>query len=389
MSDEPQKKERAGVPAWVMTFADLMTLLMCFFVLLLSFAEMDILKFKQVAGSMREAFGVQREIESDQSESLEEFLDGQTSEVPLHEKVGELDSMDPKSLDPQAMEKLLEEIQAEQTKAEASKLAALLSEEIAAGAIELESTTDSIIIRINEKASFPSGRAKLRAGFTEVLDKIHLALAEVEGTVTVAGHTDDRPINTKRFRSNWELSAGRAVSVVHALLRSNLLDSRRFLIEGHGASRPLVDNDTPENRARNRRVEITLILRKVNGEILGVEGTGPEAETSAEPEEPALSGTDDTEKSTDTDSSTVESEQEGLPPSLPSLESGPLILDADVSLGEPVEGTDSAPSGMEQDLPGVDALLPEYDGDLDTPAELEQLLRALDAAEGEIAPEEE
>ena len=389
MSDEPQKKERAGVPAWVMTFADLMTLLMCFFVLLLSFAEMDILKFKQVAGSMREAFGVQREIEADQSESLEEFLDGQTSDVPLHEKVGELDSMDPKSLDPQAMEKLLEEIQAEQTKAEASKLAALLSEEIAAGAIELESTTDSIIIRINEKASFPSGRAKLRAGFTEVLDKIHLALAEVEGTVTVAGHTDDRPINTKRFRSNWELSAGRAVSVVHALLRSNLLDSRRFLIEGHGASRPLVDNDTPENRARNRRVEITLILRKVNGEILGVEGTGPEAETSAEPEEPALSGTDDTEKSTDTDSATVESEQEGLPPSLPSLESGPLILDADVSLGEPVEGTDSAPAGMEQDLPGVDALLPEYDGELDTPAELEQLLRALDAAGGEIAPEEE
>lgn len=389
MSDEPQKKKGAGVPAWVMTFADLMTLLMCFFVLLLSFAEMDIRKFKQVAGSMREAFGVQRKIEADQSQSLEEFLDGQTSDVPLHEKVGELDSMDPKSLDPQAMEKLLEEIQAEQTKAEASKLAALLSEEIAAGAIELESTTDSIIIRINEKASFPSGRAKLRAGFTEVLDKIHLALAEVEGTVTVAGHTDDRPINTKRFRSNWELSAGRAVSVVHALLRSNLLDSRRFLIEGHGASRPLVDNDTPENRARNRRVEITLILRKVNGEILGIEGTGPEAETSAEPEEPALSGTDDTEKSTDTGSATVESEQEGLPPSLPSLESGPLILDAGVSLGEPVEGADSAPSGMEQDLPGVDALLPEYDGDLDTPAELEQLLRALDAAEGGIAPEEE
>ena len=264
-----------------------------------------------------------------------------------------------------------------------------MSEEIAAGGIELESPTDSIIIRIDENASVPSGRAKLRAGFNEVLDKIHLALAEVEGTVTVAGHTDDRPINTKRFRSNWELSAGRAVSVVHALLRSNLLDSRRFLIEGHGASRPLVDNDTPENRARNRRVEITLILRKVNGEILGIEGTGPEAETSAEPEEPALSGTDDTEKSTDTDSAAVESEQEGLPPSLPSLESGPLILDADVSLGEPVEGADSAPSGMEQDLPGVDALLPEYDGDLDTPAELEQLLRALDAAEGGIAPEEE
>lgn len=394
MSDEPQKKEGPGVPAWVMTFADLMTLLMCFFVLLLSFAEMDILKFKQVAGSMREAFGVQREIESAQSQSLEDFLDGQTSEAPLHEKIGELDSMDPKSLDPQALEKLLEEIQSEQTKAEASKLAALLSEEIAAGAIELESTTDSIIIRINEKASFPSGRAKLRSGFVEVLDKIHLALAEVEGTVTVAGHTDDRPIHTKRFRSNWELSAGRAVSVVHALLQTKLLDARRFLIEGHGASRPLVANDTPENRARNRRVEITLILRKMNGEILGIEGTETEAEaraepdTSAESEEPT-SGADDASEADDTGSATVEAGQEDLPPSLTPLESEPLILDTDIPLGEAVEGVDSGPAGIEQDLPGVDALLPGYDGELDTPAELEQLLRALDDAAGEIPLEEE
>ena len=392
MSDEPQKKEGAGVPAWVMTFADLMTLLMCFFVLLLSFAEMDILKFKQVAGSMKEAFGVQRTVPSDRSETDMDFTDGQVSDMPLHEKVGELDAMDPKSLDPQAMEKLLEEIQAEQTKAEASKLAALLSEEIASGAIELESTTDSIIIRINERASFPSGRAKLRSGFVDVLDKIHLALAEVEGTVTVAGHTDDRPIHTKRFRSNWELSAGRAVSVVHALLASNLLDSRRFLIEGHGASRPLVANDTPENRARNRRVEITLILRKVNGEILGIEDTeGAEAEADANAEltEPALSGSDDAPQTTDTGSAAADPAQEGLPSSLTPLESTPLILDADIPLGDPVEGADSAPAGIEQDLPGVDALLPAYEGELDTPAELEQLLRALDDAAGETPLEEE
>lgn len=392
MSDEPAKKAKAGVPAWVMTFADLMTLLMCFFVLLLSFAEMDILKFKQVAGSMREAFGVQRIVPSDRSETEMDYTDGQVSDMPLHEKVGELDAMDPKSLDPQAMEKMLEEIQAEQTKAEASKLAALLSEEIASGAVELESTSDSIIIRINERASFPSGRAKLRSGFVDVLDKIHLALAEVEGTVTVAGHTDDRPIHTKRFRSNWELSAGRAVSVVHALLQSNLLDSRRFLIEGHGASRPLVANDTPENRARNRRVEITLILRKLNGEILGIEGAEAEADTgseaSAKSEEPILSGTDDTSETADTGSVTAEPVQEDLPTSLTPLESGPLILDADIPLGEPVEGTDSVPAGIEQELPGVDALLPEYDGELDTPAELEQLLRALDAASGEPPPEE-
>ncbi len=396
MSDEPQKKEGAGVPAWVMTFADLMTLLMCFFVLLLSFAEMDILKFKQVAGSMKEAFGVQRTVVSDRSETEMDFVEGQVSDMPLHEKVGDMDSVDPKALDPQAMEKMLEEIQAEQTKAEASKLASLLSEEIAAGAIELESTSDSIIIRINEKASFPSGRAKLRTGFVDVLDKIHLALSEVKGTVTVAGHTDDRPIHTKRFRSNWELSAGRAVSVVHALLRSNLLDSRRFLIEGHGASRPLVANDTPENRARNRRVEITLILRKINGEFLDGDEDGSEDTAEAEggvaPKDAAEpeAVTDEVSETIDGDSTTLEAEagSEDLQPGASPLESAPLILDADIPLGEPVNGADAAPAGIEQELPGVDALLPEFDGELDTPEELELLLRALEATD-DLSLEEE
>jgi len=392
MSDEPAKKAKAGVPAWVMTFADLMTLLMCFFVLLLSFAEMDLIKFKQVAGSMRDAFGVQREVPSDRSETEMDHVDGQVSDMPLFEKVGDMDSVDSKALDPQTMEKLLKEIQAEKTRAEASKLAALLSEEIAAGAIELESTSDSIIIRINEKASFPSGRAKLRTGFVDVLDKIHLALSEVQGTVTVAGHTDDRPIHTKRFRSNWELSAGRAVSVVHALLRSKLLDSRRFLIEGHGASRPLVPNDTPENRARNRRVEITLILRKMNGELL--DGDGVESETGevAESKEAvstdvdeALEDTDEAPDSTDEASKASEPELGGLQDA---IESGPLLLDVDIPLGEPVDGPDFAPPGIEQPLPGVDALLPEYDGELDTPEELELLLRALDSVGDEGSVEE-
>ncbi|MBL4782531.1 MAG: OmpA family protein [Porticoccaceae bacterium] len=404
MSDEPEAKAKPGVPAWVMTFADLMTLLMCFFVLLLSFAEMDILKFKQVAGSMKEAFGVQRTVPSDRSETEMEFTEGQVSDMPLFEKVGELDSADPKLLDPQAVEKLLEELQAEQTKAEALKLAALLSEEIAAGSIELESTTDSIIIRINERASFPSGRAKLRTGFIDVLDKIHMALAEVEGTVTVSGHTDNRPIHTKRFRSNWELSAGRAVSVLHALLRSNLLDSRRFLIEGLGDSRPLVANDSPENRARNRRVEITLVLRKANGEFLG----GEESEAAVEAEGSEVEGSEIEGEETpgaDGDGEAPGLEQtgegadiagaasdpgpvDGLPDLQPGPASAEILRDVDAPLTTGGEGSDSEPAGLESELPGVDDLLPEFDGELDTPAELELLLRALDAV-GEEPPADE
>ncbi len=335
MSDEPQKKKGAGVPAWVMTFADLMTLLMCFFVLLLSFAEMDILKFKQVAGSMRQAFGVQKVTQSDRTESTQDFLDGPTSDAPLFEKVGDLDVLDPKDL-----AKLVEEMQAEKTKAEALKLAALLSEEIADGSVELESSTDKIIIRINEKASFPSGQATLRAGFVEVLDKIQVALAEVEGTVTVAGHTDNRPIHTKRFRSNWELSAGRAVSVVHALLRSGLLDSRRFLIEGHGDSHPLVANDSAENRARNRRVELVIVLKPAS-------------------------------------TASVQQESEQV-----SVASG---VDGNLRGLESTKGA----AGLERELPGTDRPLSELGGELDSPEELEQLLRALDGAPSEASLEKE
>ena len=384
MSDEPQKKEGAGVPAWVMTFADLMTLLMCFFVLLLSFAEMDILKFKQVAGSMKQAFGVQKVILSDRSDSTQDFLDGQTSDAPLFEKVGDLDSLDPK-----ALAKLLEEMQAEQTEAEALKLAALLSEEIAAGSVELESSTDRIIIRINEKASFPSGRATLRAGFVEVLDKIHSALAEVEGTVTVAGHTDNRPIHTKRFRSNWELSAGRAVSVVHALLRAGLLDSRRFLIEGHGDSHPLVDNDTPENRARNRRVELIIVLKPESIESASEEGGAASAEESTESSSETVESTEAETSVAEPSADSSEDASSVAPPPESSAGEEQLVLPKKNPSREGDGSAFGEPAGLERELPGANIPLPEFDGELDTPAELEQLLRALDDAAGEIPLEEE
>ncbi len=75
----------------------------------------------------------------------------------------------------------------------------------------------------------------------------------------IAGHTDNIPISTARFRSNWELSSSRAVSVVHELLKGNMLNTGRFLVEGHGDAHPLAANDTKQNRALNRRVEITII----------------------------------------------------------------------------------------------------------------------------------
>ena len=92
-----------------------------------------------------------------------------------------------------------------------------------------------------------------------MIEKLRQSLADVEGKIVVAGHTDDVPIKTARFRSNWDLSAARAVSVLHELIRDGGLDPARLIAEGHGEAHPLVPNDTADNRAINRRVELVIV----------------------------------------------------------------------------------------------------------------------------------
>ena len=91
------------------------------------------------------------------------------------------------------------------------------------------------------------------------MDKITAVLQDKSGKIVVAGHTDNIPIRTGRFRSNWELSSARAVTVLHAMLRNPNIEEERVQVEGHADTNPLVDNDTSENRAKNRRVELIVI----------------------------------------------------------------------------------------------------------------------------------
>ena len=274
------KQADAGAPAWVMTFADLMSLLMCFFVLLLSFSEMDLQKYKQVAGSMKFAFGVQREVKANETPKgtsiiAQEFSSGRPTPTVVNEvrqatvddtkqtleftdamnndksKQSDFDPAKPSDEDPDAPNK--------QTEADADRLLEALREEIGQGMVQVETVGSNILIRISEKASFPSGTATLRGDFLPVLGKLRDALAGVPGQVVVAGHTDDIPIKTAVFRSNWDLSAARAVTVVHELLEDGQLTLDRFVVEGHGEAHPLLPNETPENRATNRRVELTII----------------------------------------------------------------------------------------------------------------------------------
>ena len=202
-----------------MTFADLMTLLMCFFVLLLAFSEMDAAKFKQLAGSMKEAFGVQNEIEvrtipKGTSVVAQEFSPGRPEPTPINTiRQFTIDS-NRNTLD--LAEREIEEI--ERARDQARNLRIALAEEIERGDVEIETEGSQIVVRIMEQASFLPGTVEVSPEFIPTLEKIAGLIDNTSGQVSVSGHTDNQPISNGRYRSNWELSSSRAVSVAHLLL---------------------------------------------------------------------------------------------------------------------------------------------------------------------------
>ncbi|MBU1294356.1 MAG: flagellar motor protein MotB [Gammaproteobacteria bacterium] len=283
-SDCPECVE--GLPAYMGTFADLMSLLMCFFVLLLSFAEMDVLKFKQLAGSLKVAFGVQREVEAESipmgtSVIAQEFSPGRPEPTPINEVKQKADSTPENTLevickpgDAELKEQsnsgspapvtfvdkskadLEKEKKIQETEGDAQMIASVMREEISKGTVEIETQEQTITIRIKDQGSFKSGSAELNYDFIPVIDLIRDVLVGIQGTISVEGHTDNVPIASSRFRSNWQLSSARAISVAEELFSTGQLDQGRFAVTGYADTRPLVPNDTPANRATNRRVEI-------------------------------------------------------------------------------------------------------------------------------------
>ena len=269
-----------GGAGWITTFADLMSLLMCFFVLLLSFAEMDVLKFKRLAGSMREAFGVQQQLDvmdipKGTSIIVQEFSPCTPKPTPLNEIWQKTSDLSQNSLEVacqdmgssnsgetgDAQKLIVIDRVADligETEQDAIELATALSKEISSGVLEVETSGRKIIIRLKEHGSFRSGSADLTPDFKPILEIIKEVLKDTQGSIDVEGHTDNVPISTGRFRSNWALSSARAVSVAHGLLEDDALDQSRFTVIGYGDVRPLDSNETAEGKARNRRVEVVI-----------------------------------------------------------------------------------------------------------------------------------
>jgi chemotaxis protein MotB len=236
VDDEGRKK---GAPAWVVTFGDMMSLLLCFFVLLLSFSTMEAEKFKVVAGYLREAFGVQRKHHYTEMPSGQ-LIVAAGAESSSYEGIT-----------------LFEKIQVMVTEVEVEET------------VEAEIADDGVRLKIKGEALFAAGEAGLQGELLAFLSEVAELARTEDVRLIVEGHSDDRPISTARFPSNWELSSARAGAVVRWLTEEGGVPAHRIQAVGYAETRPVAPNDTAEGRAQNRRVEI---LFEQSGN-----GTGAEA----------------------------------------------------------------------------------------------------------------
>jgi chemotaxis protein MotB len=237
VSGEPQgivEEVVEGAPDWIVTFGDLMSLLLCFFVLMLSFSEMDRNKYRIVSGSLKNAFGMQRKKPVFDSPKGQKMIAKEFDQAIVLIKVQDV-------IDP-----ILDELEDEFQEFK--------------GFVDVSVKEDQVTIRMLGEATFDTGQAQLKKDFVPLLLKIGEVLSKTKGEIIVAGHTDNVPVSGGPYKSNLGLSMARAGSVAEFLINSTAIDPQRVSTMGFGEYRPLATNDTEEGRQKNRRVEIIVSM---------------------------------------------------------------------------------------------------------------------------------
>lgn len=226
-----------GAPAWMATFADLVTLLMCFFVLLFAMSTTQQETYKELVQSLRSALGAQAIPEAGTREGLQ--MHAVPSEEPAEtQQIDELGGM---------IQKEMDEI--------ISEVRELVMFNKLGGMVTVTQTDTGVVITMTDMLLFKRGGVRLAPRGRDILEKVAFVLAKFAYHIKVKGHTDSSPMKSATFPSNWELSGARAGAVVRLIVKSGV-DPNLVSAEGYAGFHPIATNDTAEGRAQNRRVEI-------------------------------------------------------------------------------------------------------------------------------------
>jgi len=217
---------------WEIVYSGFVLILLCFFIMLSSFSTMEGAKIMQFVKSFVSAVSI-----------MPGGVKFESGNVVVSDSADIVDSKD-------ELAKIFQNLEALATEFD-------LQEEI-----NLAFTREGLVMRLSEHTLFDLGAADISAEALPLLGKIGAIISKTTYQIRIEGHTDNLPIHTELFPSNWELSTARAVNVLRYFIKNHRIDPQRLAAEGFSEFHPLVANDTPENRAKNRRVEIIFIKKE-------------------------------------------------------------------------------------------------------------------------------
>lgn len=237
MARRKKKNNDSGGSTWLDTYADTITLLLTFFVLLYSMSSLDSEKLKQLSNAFNEVMS------GKSADSILQY-DLYNGKVPL---VGGESPVEDMIENGGSQVETYEEIQK------------FVEENDLSATVEITSDERGIILQLKDSILFEPGRADLKQDSLAILDKINVLIATLPNSIIVEGHTDNVPVGVKEFESNWELSATRATKVLRYFTEAKGQNPNRFSAVGYGETKPLVPNNSTKNKAKNRRVNILLV----------------------------------------------------------------------------------------------------------------------------------
>lgn len=255
--EEPPK----GAPAWQSTFADLMNLLLCFFVMLFSMSSMDTQKFDLLAASFNQTFSIFSQGAMAIGDGVLVGL-GVSQLNELDEYINSTGRDNEGDVIPEDMESavdIIEEAKLKESEELAGKINEALDEKNLGKEVDIEFTSQYVQLTLNGSILFDSGSVQIKEEALPLMNQLGIILQRFsQGIIEIEGHTDNVPMSGAKYSNNDELSSGRALSVFYYLKENTTLDVSRIKHSGRGEYDPVADNSTEEGRAKNRRVEIKI-----------------------------------------------------------------------------------------------------------------------------------